>query len=206
MDDERVPSKLEAAIERLNQDPYLLAAITAIPYVGGSITQVLTGIGQQIVQERNARLFEQLSEHLRTVDEEALRRNYFETRAHRAAHRITGGLTRGASALRLLAHSAVLPAILLRDPSAAARLLRHSAVRRGVGSPAHRAFLAPPSPMAPRRKGGDAQGGQPPLRGGAGLPRLGDDRRDLLDHRRTVRWRRRGCSNKPFATIHCFWA
>jgi hypothetical protein len=78
MDDEKVPSKLETAIERLNQDPYLLAIITAVPGVGGSITQVLTGIGQQIVQERNARLFEQLSEHLVTVEEEALRRDFFE--------------------------------------------------------------------------------------------------------------------------------
>jgi hypothetical protein len=79
MDDEKVPSKLEAAIERLNQDPYLLAAITAIPYVGGSITQVLTGIGQQIVQERNAKLLAQLSERLANVDEEAIRQGYFET-------------------------------------------------------------------------------------------------------------------------------
>jgi hypothetical protein len=79
MDDEKVPSKLEAAIERLNQDPYLLAAITAIPYVGGSITQVFTGIGQQIVQERNAKLLAQLSERLANVDEEAIRQGYFET-------------------------------------------------------------------------------------------------------------------------------
>jgi hypothetical protein len=79
MDDEKVPSKLEAAIERLNQDPYLLAAITAIPYVGGSITQVLTGIGQQIIQERNSKLLAQLSERLANVDEEAIRQGYFET-------------------------------------------------------------------------------------------------------------------------------
>src|SRR5829696_8198311 len=51
-------------------------------------------------------------------------------------------------------------------------------------------------PMASRRKGGDTQGGQPPLRVGANLPRLGDDRRDLLDHRRTVRWRRRDHCNR----------
>jgi hypothetical protein len=77
--DDRTPSKVEGAIERLNQDPYLLAAITAVPFVGGSITQALTGIGQQIVQERNARLFEQLSEHLATVDEQAIKQGYFET-------------------------------------------------------------------------------------------------------------------------------
>jgi hypothetical protein len=51
-------------------------------------------------------------------------------------------------------------------------------------------------PVAPRRKGGDTQGGQPPLRIEANLPRLGDDRRDLLDHRRTVRWRRHDLSNR----------
>jgi hypothetical protein len=79
MDDEKVRSKLESAIERLNQDPYLLAIKTAVPGVGGSITQVLTGIDQQIAQERNARLFKQLSEHLVTVDEEALRRDIFDT-------------------------------------------------------------------------------------------------------------------------------
>jgi hypothetical protein len=79
MEEENTPSRVEAAIERLNQDPYLLAAITAVPVVGGSITQVLTGIGQQIVQERNARLFEQLSEHLANVAEQAIKRDYFET-------------------------------------------------------------------------------------------------------------------------------
>jgi hypothetical protein len=76
---DRTPSKVEGAIERLNQDPYLLAAITAVPVVGGSITQVLTGIGQQIVQERHTKLLEQLSEHLAAVDEQAINRNYFET-------------------------------------------------------------------------------------------------------------------------------
>jgi hypothetical protein len=47
----------------------------------------------------------------------------------------------------------------------------------------------------PTEKGGDAQGRQPPLRVGASLPRLGDDRRDLLDHGLTVR-RRRDRSNR----------
>lgn len=70
--EDRPPSKVQGAIEKLNRDPYLLAAITAIPGVGGSITQLLTGIGQQIVQERNARLFEQLSEHLARVDEKSI--------------------------------------------------------------------------------------------------------------------------------------
>ncbi len=79
MKEEQSPPKLEGVIERLNQDPYLLAAITAIPGVGGSITQVLTGIGQQIVQERNNRLFEQLAEHVAMVDKQAIRSDYFET-------------------------------------------------------------------------------------------------------------------------------
>jgi hypothetical protein len=79
MKEEKSPPQLEGAIERLNQDPYLLAVITAIPGVGGSITQLLTGIGQQIVQERNAKLFEQLSEHLATVDERTIRKDYFKT-------------------------------------------------------------------------------------------------------------------------------
>src|SRR5215204_3566296 len=72
-------SRVEAAVERLNQDPYLLATVSAVPIIGGSITQVLTGIGQQIVQKRNAKLFEQLSEHLAEVDEQSIRRDYFET-------------------------------------------------------------------------------------------------------------------------------
>lgn len=72
-------SRVEAAVERLNQDPYLLATVSAVPIIGGSITQVLTGIGQQIVQKRNAKLFEQLSEHLASVDEQSIRRDYFET-------------------------------------------------------------------------------------------------------------------------------
>jgi len=79
MEGEKSPSRIEDAIERLNQDHYLLAAITAIPGVGGSITQVLTGIGQQIVRERNAKLFEQLKEHLATVQEQSIRRDYFQT-------------------------------------------------------------------------------------------------------------------------------
>jgi hypothetical protein len=79
MDDEKTRSRVEGAIERLNQDPYLLATISAVPVVGSSITQVLTGIGQQIVQERNKRLFEQLSKYLATVDERAITKDYFET-------------------------------------------------------------------------------------------------------------------------------
>jgi hypothetical protein len=79
MEEGKTPSKIEGAIERLNQDPYLLATISAVPVVGGSITQVLTGIGQQIVQERNKRLFEQLTEHMATVEEQAIKRDYLKT-------------------------------------------------------------------------------------------------------------------------------
>jgi hypothetical protein len=79
MGEEEHPSRVEAAIERLNKDPYLLAVITAIPGVGGSITQVITGIGQEIVQERNKKLFQQLSEHLEDIDEQAIKSDYFET-------------------------------------------------------------------------------------------------------------------------------
>ena len=70
---------VEAAIERLNRNPMLLATLTAVPYVGGSITQVLTWFGQEIVQERNKRLFQQLSEHLEAIDEQAIKKDYFET-------------------------------------------------------------------------------------------------------------------------------
>lgn len=79
MKEEKHPSKVEAAIERLNQDPYPLAAITAIPYIGGSITQVITGIGREIAQERNRRLFQQLSGHLEALGERAIKKDYFET-------------------------------------------------------------------------------------------------------------------------------
>lgn len=79
MGEEKYPSGAEAAIERLNQDPLLLAAISAVPVVGGSITQVLTWFGQEIVQERNKRLFQQFSEHLEAIDEQAIRKGYFET-------------------------------------------------------------------------------------------------------------------------------
>jgi DNA-binding MarR family transcriptional regulator len=60
-------------------DPLLLATISAVPVVGDSITQVLTWFGQEIVQERNKRLFQQLSEHLEAVDEQAIKKGYFET-------------------------------------------------------------------------------------------------------------------------------
>jgi hypothetical protein len=79
MGEEERRSRAEAAIERLNQDPLLLATINAVPIVGGSITQVLTWFGQEVVQERNKRLFEQLSEHLKDIDEEAIKKDYFET-------------------------------------------------------------------------------------------------------------------------------
>jgi predicted transcriptional regulator of viral defense system len=39
----------------------------------------LTWFGQEIVQERNKRLFQQLSEHLEAVDEQAIKKGYFET-------------------------------------------------------------------------------------------------------------------------------
>ena len=53
--------------------------MTAIPGVGGSITQVITGIGQEIVQERNRILFQQLSEHQEALDDQAIKQDYFET-------------------------------------------------------------------------------------------------------------------------------
>ncbi len=53
--------------------------MTAIPGVGGSITQVITGIGQEIVQERNRRLFQQLSEHQEVLDDQATKQDCFET-------------------------------------------------------------------------------------------------------------------------------
>jgi hypothetical protein len=72
-------SRIESVIQRLNRDTYLLATISAVPFVGGSITQIITGIGQEIVQERNKRLFEQLAEHLQAAREEAIRKDYFES-------------------------------------------------------------------------------------------------------------------------------
>lgn len=72
-------SGIEKAIERLNKDPYLLAAVSAIPFVGSSVAQVITGIGQRIVQDRYEKFLQLLSEHISVLDERTVKKDYFET-------------------------------------------------------------------------------------------------------------------------------
>lgn len=69
--------RIEDDLEELN--PYWLAVISVIPILGGSIAQLLSGMGQEIVKERNRKLFEQLSEEIKVFGEQTITKDYFET-------------------------------------------------------------------------------------------------------------------------------
>lgn len=73
----RTYPSLEDELEKLN--PYLLAAISGVPIVGGSIAQLLSGMGQDIIQERNKKLFEQLADQIEVFGEQTIKKDYFET-------------------------------------------------------------------------------------------------------------------------------
>jgi predicted transcriptional regulator len=75
-----LPDKVDELLtEVVNKDPLTLASISAVPYFGGVLATFFSAKWLEIYQERTKALFEQLAEHLNNVDEQAVRRDYFDT-------------------------------------------------------------------------------------------------------------------------------
>jgi hypothetical protein len=79
MEEKNLPDKVDELLtEVVNKDPLVLASISAIPFVGGPVATFFSGKWLQVYQERTATLLRQLSKHLSNVDEQAIRRDYFD--------------------------------------------------------------------------------------------------------------------------------
>ncbi len=80
MEHKNLPDRIDEFVtEVLNRDPLLPAAISAVPYFGGPIATFLSGKELRLYRERTAELLQQLSEHLSSIDERAIKRDYFDT-------------------------------------------------------------------------------------------------------------------------------
>jgi hypothetical protein len=80
MPDKNLPDKVDELLaEVVNKDPLTLASISAVPYFGGVLATFFSAKWLEIYQERTKVLFEQFTEHLNNLDEQAIRRDYFDT-------------------------------------------------------------------------------------------------------------------------------
>ncbi len=55
------------------------AMLSLVPHIGGSLVELFAGKGQQIIAERRDEFLQLLSERLGTVEERAVRKDFFET-------------------------------------------------------------------------------------------------------------------------------
>lgn len=80
MADKNLPDKVDELLtEVVNKDPLLLASLSAVPYFGGTLATFFSAKWLEIYQERTDALLRQFSEHLSNLDEQAIRRDYFDT-------------------------------------------------------------------------------------------------------------------------------
>lgn len=70
---------MDNSLEIIAEDPKLRAMLSLVPHVGGSLVELFAGKGQQMIEERRDEFIQQLSKRLETVDERAVREDYFET-------------------------------------------------------------------------------------------------------------------------------
>lgn len=70
---------LNTSLEVIAEEPVLQALLNTIPGVGGSLNELLAGKGQRIMEERRDNLLLLLGKHLEAVDEQAIKKDYFDT-------------------------------------------------------------------------------------------------------------------------------
>ena len=58
----------------------MLVLLTRIPLVGDSLTELAAGKGQPIMEARRDEFLQLLAEHLAALEEQAVRKDYFQTR------------------------------------------------------------------------------------------------------------------------------
>ncbi len=69
---------LNTALEVIAEEPGLQAILNLIPY-GGSLNELLAGKGQRIIEERRNAFLRLLFTRLEALDEETIRKDYFQT-------------------------------------------------------------------------------------------------------------------------------
>lgn len=80
MREKNLPAKVDELItEMLNKDPLVTASISAIPYFGSTLTTFFTAKWLQIYQERTKELFDRFREYLNELDEQTIKKDYFDT-------------------------------------------------------------------------------------------------------------------------------
>jgi len=70
---------LNNSLEVIAEEPVLRAMLNLIPSAGGSLSELMAGKGQRIMEERRDNLLRILAEHMETIETEAIRKDYFET-------------------------------------------------------------------------------------------------------------------------------
>lgn len=70
---------LDNTLEIIAGDPGLRALLSLVPYVGSSLVELSAGKGQQIIEERRNEFLQLLAERLERVEEQTVRKDFFET-------------------------------------------------------------------------------------------------------------------------------
>lgn len=80
MEDKNPPDQVDDLLtEIVNKDPIVPAAISLVPYVGGSLATFFSSKWQQVSRERTEALLKQFGEELRALDERSINKEYFDT-------------------------------------------------------------------------------------------------------------------------------
>ncbi len=82
MGEEKPPTlgeSLKTSLEIIAEDPILRILLKRIPLVGDSLTAIAAGKGQQIIEARRDEFLQLLAEHLAMLEEQAVRKDYFQT-------------------------------------------------------------------------------------------------------------------------------
>ncbi len=80
MEEKNLPDKVDELLtEVVNKAPLTLAAISTIPYFGGTIATFFSAKWLQVYQQRTEALFQHFGEHLDNLDERVINKDYFDT-------------------------------------------------------------------------------------------------------------------------------
>lgn len=80
MEEKNLPDKADELLTGwLNKDPLIPAAISTIPVFGGPLATFYSGKWHQIHEQRTKALLQQFGEHVSSLDQQALRKDFFDT-------------------------------------------------------------------------------------------------------------------------------
>lgn len=80
MEEKNLPDKIDELLtEVVNKDLLVLASLSAVPYFGSTMATFFSAKWLQVYQDRTDSLFRRFGEHLSTLDEQTIKRDYFDT-------------------------------------------------------------------------------------------------------------------------------